>query len=135
MCNNIHKFGAKCTSNMKYDLFDGEVSSDSTECSFIESLRFGTYNEKGEIYVNNAEYTEREVTDSQKIGLIAVSAFCVILGIYSCYLHHAITNLLIQSLSQSQLLPPSRHRAPRGGSRRSSKKSPDDWDHSVSTYA
>jgi hypothetical protein len=64
---------------------------------------------------------------------------CSLLALYSCYLHHAITNLLIKSLSHSDLLPPSRHKAVRGrgSSRAKSKRTgrtqklvdeDDDWD-------
>ena len=55
MCNNIHIAGAKCTSNLQYELFDGN-SDESTQCSFIESVRFGTYDEEGQLYVEGTSY-------------------------------------------------------------------------------
>lgn len=136
-----------------FDDDGGDSSSSSTtttECSFIESIRKGTYNEKGEIYVDSSIYygekVNIEVTARQQAGLIISIFICVGLGIYSCYLHHSITNLLIKSLSHSHLLPPSRHRARgrRGGSNgRSSsgrrgtanRDEDDDWDRAVGVQA
>lgn len=127
MCNKIHNSAADCTSNMIYDLFDGQ-RSDSTACSFIESIRFGTYDQNGEIAVHAAEDAQETVTDLQKLGLVGSALICTVFVIYACYLHHSMTNLLIKSLSHRELLPPSRHssrnskrRSP--GRRRSSKSS------------
>ena len=126
MCNKIHNAAADCTSNMIYDLFDGQ-ESDSTECSFIESIRFGTYDKNGEIAVYATDDAEETVTDLQKLGLVASALICTFFVVYACYLHHSMTNLLIKSLSHRELLPPSRHsnrrRSPRSRrSRRSSSK-------------
>jgi hypothetical protein len=124
---------------MMYQVFD-EDHDTSTECSFIESVLTGTYNEKGEIYVDSSLYGEHvktEVTNAQQAGIAVAIILCVGLGIYSCYLHHSITNLLIKSLSHSHLLPPSRHRN-RGQTRSGSNgraepiaKAEDDWDRTV----
>uniref|UniRef100_A0A7S1VDP4 Uncharacterized protein n=1 Tax=Grammatophora oceanica TaxID=210454 RepID=A0A7S1VDP4_9STRA len=146
-CNKMHFSSARCTDNLGYDLFGDDGSSDhKTECSFIESVRFGTYNDKGEIYMDGSQYGESvkpEVTVGQKWGLAVSILLCVALAVYSCYLHHSITNLLIKSLSHSHLLPPSRHRAARsrskssrkgggnGNSVRTKTSKVDDWDHSV----
>ena len=120
MCNKLHSVSAQCTSNRVYQLFDDYSGSDSLECSFIESVRFGTYNEKGEIYIDSAQFgdsVKTEVTGAQKFGIVTSLAIVVVLAVYSCYLHHSITNLLIKSLSHSHLLPPSRHRSrSKGGS-------------------
>jgi hypothetical protein len=113
------------------DLFDGE-EDDETECSFIESLRFGAYDETGQFMSSNVgsswSYTP---TVGQKVMLGLSIALSVIFVIYSCYLHHAMTNLLIKSLSHRELLPPSRQRQranlnPRRGNRM--KKIADDTD-------
>lgn len=142
MCNKIHDVAADCTSNMVYDLFDGQ-QSDSTECSFIESIRFGTYDSSGEITVEATDDAEEVVTNLQKLGLVASAFICSIFVVYACYLHHSMTNLLIKSLSHRELLPPSRHnRRMRTPSRRrrskgskSSRRGDDDddddeWDRS-----
>ena len=102
-----------------YDLFDGE-EDDDTECSFIESIRFGTYDENGQLTSKSASTSawDAKVTDMQKILLAISIGLCVCFIVYACYLHHAMTNLLIKSLSHRELLPPSRHRrrSPRSGS-------------------
>lgn len=118
MCNKVHSMGAKCTQHMVYDLFDQE-DDDRTECSFIESLHFGTYDETGQLSLdgwmsNSFEHT----TTSQKILLGASIFVCTCFIIYACYLHHAMTNLLIKSLSHRELLPPSRHSNRRSPSKR-----------------
>jgi hypothetical protein len=114
MCNYLHHDGARCTGNLKYDLFDGEADSD-TECSFIESLRFGAYNENGQFAsaYSGMSWNE-EPSIGQKVGLGLSVALCMFCIIYACYLHHAMTNLLIKSLSHRELLPPSRHKSRRG---------------------
>lgn len=125
MCNKIHDVAADCTTNMVYDLFDGQ-SSDSTECSFIESIRFGTYDNNGQIAQEATEGAEEVVTDLQKIGLAASAFICTLFVVYACYLHHSMTNLLIKSLSHRELLPPGRHskrRSPSKTKRRRSKGS------------
>jgi hypothetical protein len=92
------------------DLFDGE-EDDSIECSFIESLRFGAYDEVGQLTstVEGSSWSYKP-SSSQKAILVLSIVFSVIFVIYACYLHHAMTNLLIKSLSHRELLPPSRQR-------------------------
>jgi hypothetical protein len=119
----MHDTGAQCTSNLQYDLFDDSSTSDATECSFIESVRWGTYDEVGQLYVDSTFYgASRAVTEPQKYGLALSLGVCALLAIYSCYLHHSITNLLIKSLSHTDLLPPSRHRRSNRTSRTSSSR-------------
>ena len=133
---------------MMYQVFDDNNDDDSLQCSFIESVRFGTYNEKGEIYVDsslNGEKVKTEVTVAQKIGLALAGVVVLLLAVYSCYLHHSITNLLIKSLSHSHLLPPSRHRSRSKNSKRRGsgsgstrgrrKVDDDDWDTSMGVPA
>jgi hypothetical protein len=141
MCNSMHQSGAKCATNLQYDLFDTD-GTDSTECSFVESIRYGTYDESGSLYLEGSIFggSSREVTEGQTIGLALTIAFCSLLAIYSCYLHHSITNLLIKSLSHSDLLPPSRHKTSvrgrsssrgkikRGGRSQRRAHEDDDWD-------
>jgi len=115
LCNRIDITSARCTSSLGEDLFasndtNATVVSDETECSFIESLRIGTYDANGQLYNDNSLGISRKVTNTQKMLLGVSVLVCIVLAIYSCYLHHAITNLLIKSLSHTDLLPPSRHR-------------------------
>ena len=133
LCNRIELSGARCSSSLESNLFPNSTdddasyyySSDDTECSFIESLRFGTYDENGQLYTAESQGVTRQITKQQKILLAVAIVICVILAMYACYLHHAITNLLIKSLSHTDLLPTSRHRrrSPRGNSGRRSQRS------------
>lgn len=114
LCNQVHASSAKCTSDLLYDVVDSD-EDESTECSFIESLRYGTYDSSGKLSSgSNLINWDTEVSPVQK-ALLAGSAFlCVVFVIYACYLHHSMTNLLIKSLSHRELLPPGRHRNRKG---------------------
>lgn len=110
MCNDLFYNSAKCTDDLSDDLVDSSSEDESTACSFIESIRLGTYNELGQLTggLSNGSMSE-QMTDNQKMILgiaVALSSFFIV---YACYLHHAMTNLLIKSLSHRELLPPSRH--------------------------
>jgi hypothetical protein len=142
LCNIIHLDSAKCTNDLSYDLFDGEYStydsSREAECAFIEGLRFGAYDENGLMASSNSVsgWTYAPST-SQKVMLGLSIVMCVGFVVYACYLHHAMTNLLIKSLSHRELLPPSRHRShsknnrsQRGRSVSASKKG-GDWNESA----
>jgi hypothetical protein len=110
---------------MAYDLFGGAESGSqhATECSYIEALRFGTYNELGQLSTRNQDGSLVEkVTPSQKVMLAIPIIICIVLVIYACYLHHAMTNLLIKSLSHRELLPPSRHSAQAAARRNSPRR-------------
>lgn len=113
LCNKIHYTSAKCTSDMTYNLFDGESSSES-ECSYIESIRYGTYDETGKLSaasVTNGVTWTTEISIDQQIMLAFSVGICFVLVLCACYIHHSMTNLLIKSLSHRELLPPSRHRS------------------------
>jgi hypothetical protein len=93
-------------------------------CSFIESIRDGTYGSDGEIYVKRSQDNSSippKVTSQQKKGLIISAAVVAILAIYSCYLHHSITSLLLQSIGHSQLVPGDSSRRRRRSSKRRSR--------------
>ena len=112
MCNKMHSSGAKCLTNLEYDMFDEQ--DDTSQCSFIKSVRYGTYDEEGNLYSSQSFFggsSSHEVTDGQKVGLVLSAVLMASLALYSCYLHHSITNLLIKSLSHTDLLPPSRYKS------------------------
>mmetsp|Transcript_14544 Transcript_14544/g.18987 ORF Transcript_14544/g.18987 Transcript_14544/m.18987 type:complete len:490 (+) Transcript_14544:223-1692(+) len=146
MCNRLHYTSAKCTDDMSYNLFgDGDGEDESSQCSFIESIRFGTYNEMGQLTGGSSDSSRKEqMTEAQTMILaVAVGLSCLFV-IYAGYLHHAMTNLLIKSLSHRELLPPSRHQnyRSRNGPRRSGRQlkkmdegEPDWDDHNSAEYA
>lgn len=114
---------AKCTADMLYDLFEKE-EDESSECSFIESIRFGVYDKYGAFSATSyGSNGSGEVSVGQLIALSIALAFAIIFIIYACYLHHSMTNLLIKSLSHRELLPPSRHKGSRTPSKSSSRRS------------
>ena len=119
MCNRMQLSSAVCTSNLQYSLSDSN-SSDSSACSYIDSLRLGTYDEQGRWSTGGS--ATQEMTSSQKWGLSLSLLLCAVLSVYSCYLHHSITNLLIRSLSHTDLLPPP-SRSRRGSYRQRTRSS------------
>ena len=73
------------------------------------------------------------ITTAQKLLLSLFVLLTVGLTVYACYLHHAMTNLLIKSLSHRELLPPSRHASRRSSPRRTGRRlkkvgADSDWD-------
>ena len=117
---------------LAYDPFEMD---DSAECSFIESIRAGTYDETGTILLRSFGFTGEKITTAQKLFLTFFVSLTVGLTVYACYLHHAMTNLLIKSLSHRELLPPSRHASRRSSPRRTGRRlkkvgAESDWDDS-----
>jgi len=111
LCNNIYKHAGKCDLYLAYDIgtnddqdfyyYSMSNSISENQCSFIESIRLGTYDDYGQIYVSNSQKSSQKasVSGDQKASLIILSLICAGLAVYSCYLHHEITNLLLKSLS------------------------------------
>jgi hypothetical protein len=133
MCNRVHYKSAQCLSSLEFDAFDDDESDDSTECSYIESIRTGTYDETGTVALKSFGFSSEKVTTAQKLFLSLFVVVAVGLTVYACYLHHAMTNLLIKSLSHRELLPPSRHASRRNSPRRSGRRlkkvgADSDWD-------
>ena len=121
-----------------YDLFENEADQ-TAECNFIESIRFGAYDENGVVSsaASSGSSWDAEVTIGQKVALGISIGICVIFIIYACYLHHSMTNLLIKSLSHRELLPQSRKgrspskqrgRANSSSSKRGKVADDPDWD-------
>jgi len=129
-CNNVYKHSGRCDSYLTGDIGasgddDGDDDDQSNEdgetseahCAFIESIRLGTYDDFGQIYVSNSQKSSLKaaVSGDQKASLILLGLVCGALAIYSCYLHHEITNLLLKSLSGGLVKK-------RGSSRKKKKK-------------
>lgn len=78
----------------------------------------------GAVSTTDSDYgynIDPQVTPFQKAFLAISIIACFALGVYSCYLHHSITNLLIKSLSHSTLLPPVKRRSRNSNSRAGSR--------------
>lgn len=91
-----------------YDLFDGEADQ-SSECTFIEGIRFGAYDSSGSLSTaHSSSVWNAEASNMQTIMVFISLGTVIFFIVYACYLHHAMTNLLIKSLSHRELLPASR---------------------------
>jgi hypothetical protein len=131
LCNNIYKKSGKCDTYLAYDLgkknygdddgnddyYIDSQNQEKVQCSFMESIRYGTYDAYGEIYMSSSQSTTRQasITGGQKFFLLLVSMIAIGLALYSCYLHHEMTNLLLKSLS-SGLIAKRRRSTSRGRS-------------------
>lgn len=132
LCNRIDVESSRCTSSSSSisSLFASNDTNftydDQTDCSFIESVRYGTYDADGQLYFEGVFGTNnRKVTTTQISLLVLCLMICFLLAIYACCLHHAITNVLIKSLNHTDLLSPSKFRkrlSTTSGSRRKGRK-------------
>ena len=134
LCNKMHFTDdvAICTTHMNdYYLNYESYSSmgDPTTCTYIQSLRNGNYNEEGGLDDGGTGSLTRQVTAEEKYGLLFSIVVLVWLVAYATYLHHRITNVLIDSLTKSDYLEAkaarknSRRRSSSRGGRRSRSRS------------
>jgi len=88
--------------------FIEQYDNEQYVCSFTESIRyeaFDSYGRYAEAYSSSRAGTRR-VTKLQIALLVLTCVSSVVLSIYSCYVHHKITNLLLKQLSaRGKLLP------------------------------
>lgn len=89
-------------------------NAEDISCAYIENIRQGVYDENGDIFVGSNSQSgnvKTQVTSDQTTLLTIMFVSCVLLSLYSCFLHHEITNLLLHKLSyQGSLFPKSRTR-------------------------
>ncbi|CAJ1912335.1 unnamed protein product [Cylindrotheca closterium] len=111
LCSRLHSGGAACTERLDdYYLTQGD-SSDSQSCKYIQSMRDGNYDIKdGQIYQGSKGLTVPEVTDEEKIWLVASVMVMVLLGAAATYLHSSITDIQVESMAHSELLPTKVHK-------------------------
>ena len=123
---------AICTTHMNdYYLNYESYSSmgDPTTCTFIQSLRNGNYNEEGGLDDGGTGSLTRQVTDEEKYALLFSIVVLVWLVAYATYLHHRITDVLVDSLTKSDYLAvkavhkQGRRSSSRGDMRRSRSRS------------
>ena len=84
-----------------------DQTSKEVNCAYIESIRYGTFDGKGQVYMSSSQSGggsfQEGVTPGQTASLVIFSLICAGLAIYSCVLHHEITNLLLKSFSMGLL--------------------------------
>ena len=105
MCNKVYEQSDRCNAYIAYDFNDNDNDADEGDgnvCSFIGSIRNGAFNKEGLFGVKSSG--DGPVTRSQIATLVCIGVFCIILATYSCWLHHEMTNLLLKSLAQKNLM-------------------------------
>jgi hypothetical protein len=118
MCNQMYADSAKCNSNMaaKYDSTGYVSTYQSSVCEYTNSILNDAFDSTGSISSattnksssasSSGSSSSRKVTAPQLSLLLLGSMLCLGLSLYSCYLHHEITNLLLKQLSmRGKLLP------------------------------
>jgi len=111
LCNKVYQESGQCNTYLAVsvnddDAYDKSSHSDAV-CSLIDSVQFGSFDSNGDIITSESQYGSEvrgEVTPSQALGLALSCLICGSLAIYSCYLHHSITNVLLKSLSHGPLV-------------------------------
>mmetsp|Transcript_29598 Transcript_29598/g.43678 ORF Transcript_29598/g.43678 Transcript_29598/m.43678 type:complete len:574 (-) Transcript_29598:227-1948(-) len=153
VCNKVYQKSGKCDTYLAVtvnddDAYDKSSNSDAV-CSFIDSVRYGSYDSNGEVITSGKQFgsnVQGVVTFGQTMGLVFTCLTCAALALYSCYLHHSITNVLLKSLSHGTFASSSERSTARSKSRskrssskgRRSKEGRDkdddgsDWDYQMS---
>ena len=103
MCNKMYEQSGRCNAYIAYDFNDYQADEGGGDvCSFAQSIRNGVYNKEGQFGVWSS--FGGPVTTSQIIALVCIGVLCIILTLYSCWIHHQMTNLLLTSLAQKNLM-------------------------------
>lgn len=103
MCNKMYEQSDGCNAYIAYDFNDNDADEgDGNACSFIGSIRNGAFNKEGLFGVKSSG--DGPVTRSQITAIVCIGVLCTLMAIYSCWLHHEMTNLLLKSLAQKNLM-------------------------------
>lgn len=128
LCNKIYKHSGKCNTYLSSSLgtqndddyeddnkYSNSQNTEQNQCSYMESIRYGTYDTYGQIYTSNSQSSSQKamVTPVQKYALIMVSMICFGLALYAYHLHRQMTKLLLKALS-SGLISTNRRSSSRG---------------------
>jgi len=100
VCGNIYMEAAKCeathgmVTGVNYYNYDNQVNNEALVCSYISSLKSGTYSQDGEIVVGGSpSYTPggTSTTGGQKFALTFFILGTVGLAVYAAMLHSQLT--------------------------------------------
>lgn len=106
MCNKLYQKSAKCNSYIAYDFGnynEGADEGSGTTCAFVEAIRDSVYDKAGNFNVNSSEGWGT-MTPKHVALLSVLIILCSCLALYSCYIHHEMTNLLLKSFAQKNLM-------------------------------
>jgi hypothetical protein len=121
LCNRMHKAGAACTERLSdYYL---QLDEDNSVCTYIQSMKNGNYDTYGSLAQAEAGVMTH-VTDQEKAWLVISVITVVLLVAFATFLHGQVTDVQIESMAHSELLPSkagsrklNRLRKPRSASR------------------
>lgn len=139
MCNNIFQRSGQCNTYLAYSVSDGnDQATSEVNCAFIESIRYGTYDSNGQIYISGYSSDkgsyQQTVTPFQTGALVLLSSVCFFLAMYSCVLHHEITNTLLKSFNIGLISPGKVKSRSKSGSIRSKRRNRKELNDSEADY-
>jgi hypothetical protein len=105
MCNNLYNESAKCNTNMASQV-DTSYDNDQSTCTFADTIRYSAYDSDGR-FTSARMSGARRANYAQIVLIVIACVSCALLSVYSCYVHHEITNLLLKQLSARGKLVPS----------------------------
>lgn len=101
MCQNLYEGAAKCEKThgfdngySSYDGYANQLSQEEVVCDYIESMKAGSYDEKGEIVVNGSNTSSgggAKTTGGQKFALTFFVLGTAGLAAYAGMLHSKLT--------------------------------------------
>lgn len=98
----MHNAGASCTERLNdYYL---QLDEDNSVCTFIQSMKNGNYDGYGNLDQGEGGVL-RHVTDGEKAWLVSAVILIVLLVAFATFLHGQVTDVLIESMAHSELLP------------------------------
>jgi hypothetical protein len=98
----MHKAGAACTERLNdYYL---QLDEDNSVCTYIQSMKNDNYDTYGSMIQAEAGVL-RHVTDQEKAWLVISIITVVLLLAFATFLHGQVTDVQIESMAHSELLP------------------------------
>jgi hypothetical protein len=98
----MHKAGAACTERL--DDYYLQLDEDNSVCTYIQSMKNGNYDTYGSL-TQTAAGVMRHVTDQEKAWLVISVITVVLLVAFATFLHGQVTDVQIESMAHSELLP------------------------------
>jgi len=123
MCSMLYQISGKCNENLQpQNLYDGyyqdgeyiepsynnmfqsysQQQNEELVCSFVESLNSGTYDQSGQVYIDNSKWgspakwqqgiaqASRNMPGGLKAALFLTALAAALMGVWACMLHGAL---------------------------------------------
>lgn len=99
MCSDVYAGSGRCNTYLAKVISEDNEDEAEISCNYIKNIRKGVYTTDGFIAVNGRDQqTDAVITNDQIAWMVVVGFISLALSIYSCMLHHDITNTLLHRL-------------------------------------